>query len=51
MTEPMSEEEQRQLNWSIWLAEAHTEAAPDEAIDGCNCNRCFEAQKLYDGIN
>lgn len=47
MTGLMSEEEQ----WQICMAEAHTEAAPDEAIDGCGCKRCFEAQKLYDGIN
>ena len=40
-----------ELQEFIRMAELHTEAAPDEAIDGCNCKRCFEAQKLYDGIN
>lgn len=48
MTGLMSDEE---LQSYIRMAEAHTEAAPDEAVDGCNCNRCFEAQKLYDGID
>ena len=48
MTGLMSEEE---LQWYIRMAEAHTEAAPDEAIDGCGCKRCFEAQKMYDGIS
>jgi len=43
--------EQELNEWYIRMAEAHTEAAPDEAIDGCGCNRCFEAQKMYDGIS
>jgi hypothetical protein len=43
--------EQELDEWYIRMAEAHTEAAPDEAIDGCNCKRCFEAQKMYDGIS
>jgi hypothetical protein len=43
--------EQELNEWYIRMAEAHTEAAPDEAIADCGCDRCFEAQKMYDGIS
>ena len=29
-----------ELEEMIRMTEAHTEAAPDEAIDGCHCQRC-----------
>jgi len=36
-----------ELEWQIRMAECHTEAAEDEAITGCFCQRCINAAELY----
>lgn len=35
-----------ELEEHIRLADMHEAAAPEEDVEGCNCNRCIKAREL-----